>query len=61
MFESGKINNSDLVKIIEHCGAYLNMKTISDYAKEKGISYNGAKKCRQNVTIFNTKYIIDNG
>ena len=60
MFESGQINNTDLVQIIEHCGAYLNLKTISDYAKTNGISYNGAKKCRQNIKIFNTKYIIDN-
>lgn len=60
MFESGKINNTHLVQIIEHCGAYLNLKTISDYAKANGLSYNGAKKCRKNVTIFNTKYILDN-
>jgi hypothetical protein len=60
MFENKQINNAGLVHIIEHCGAYLNLKTISDYAKANGLSYNGVKKCRQNITIFNTKYIIDN-
>jgi hypothetical protein len=39
----------------------LNLKTISDYAKENNLSYNGVKKCRENVEIFNVKFVIDNG
>lgn len=57
---SDEYSNDDLVKIIEQAGSYLNIRTISNYAKESGMSYNGAKKHRQNVTIFNTKFIIDN-
>jgi hypothetical protein len=59
-FENGELNNENMVQIIELCGLYLNLKTISDYAKENGITYNGAKRFRNNVTIFNTKFIIDN-
>ncbi len=57
---SGELTNDELVQIIEHVGGYLNLATISNYAKANNISYNGAKKYRQVVTIFNTKFIIDN-
>lgn len=56
----GKLSNKDLVQIIEQCGGYLNLKTRSDYAKENGISYNGAKKHRQNIKLFGSTFIIDN-
>lgn len=42
-FENGEINNTSIVQIIELCGAYLNLQTISNYAKKNGISYNGKK------------------
>lgn len=58
--EAGQLNNDEIVQIIELCGSYLNLRTISDYAKEENISYNGAKKFRNPIVIFNTKYIIDN-
>lgn len=58
--ESGELKNNDLVQIIELCGNYLNLQTISDYAKENGISYNGAKKFRNPIEIFGVKFIIDN-
>jgi hypothetical protein len=54
------LSNKELVQIIELCGDMLNLKTRSDYAKENKLSYNGAKKCRENITIFGTKYIMDN-
>lgn len=57
---TGKLSNDELVQLIEQCGSYLNLKTIPDYAKEKGISYNGAKKFRRVVKIFNVKFIVDN-
>lgn len=57
---NGELTNEELVQIIEHVGSYLNLATISNYAKANGISYNGAKKFRQVVTIFDTKFIIDN-
>ena len=56
----GKLSNKDLVQIIEQCGGYLNLKTRTAYAQENKISYNGAKKHRQNVTLFGQTFIIDN-
>jgi len=57
---SGKWSNEGMVQLIELCGEYLNIKTIPDYCKETGLSYNGAKKHRQVTEIFNTKFIIEN-
>jgi len=54
------VSNDFLVQLIEQAGGFLNLKTLPDYAKANNISYNGAKKHRDNVTIFNTKFIIDN-
>lgn len=59
-FESGQLNNDSLVQLIELSGAYLNLQTISDYAKSTGLSYNGAKKHRKIIELFNVKFIIDN-
>ena len=56
----GKFDNKDLVQLIELAGDYLNLQTIPDYAKENNISYNGAKKCRNVIKLFNVKFIIDN-
>ena len=58
--ENGELSNDDLVQIIEHVGLYLNLQTISDYSKSNNISYNGAKKYRKIVVLFNQKFIIDN-
>jgi len=52
--------NESLVQIIELCGSYLNLQTISDYAKDKGISYNGAKNNREIKELFNVKFVKDN-
>jgi hypothetical protein len=41
-------------------GAYLNLQTISDYAKENNISYEGAKRFRRVEEIFGVKFVIDN-
>ena len=57
---SGKWSNDGLVQLIELSGGYLNLKTIPDYCKVTGLSYNGAKKHRHVKTIFNTKFIIEN-
>ena len=56
----GELDNDGLVQIIELCGELLNLKTITQYAKDNSISYNGAKKCRNVIDLFNNKYIIDN-
>ena len=52
--------NAFLLQLIELAGAYLNMQTIADYARDHAMSYNGVKKCRNVRTIFNTKFVIDN-
>ncbi len=57
---NGELSNNDLVQLIEVSGAFLNLQTISDYSKEKGLSYNGVKNHRQIIEIFNTKFVIDN-
>jgi hypothetical protein len=57
---SEELSNDDLVQIIEHLGAYLNIQTITRYAKENNLSYNGVKKFRPVTEIFNVKFVIDN-
>lgn len=59
-FELDKLNNESLVQIIELCGMYLNLQTISNYAKEYGMSYNGVKNHREIINLFGNKYVIDN-
>ena len=59
-YEGGELDNDSLVQLIELAGSYLNIKTIPDYCKEKGISYNGAKHHRNPITILGVKFIIDN-
>ena len=60
MVSEKHVSNEFLVQICELSGCFLNLKTISDYAKENKMSYNGVKKCRKIIRIFNTKYVIDN-
>jgi hypothetical protein len=60
---SGQWSNDGLVKLIELAGEYLNISTISNYAKKNNMQYQGAMKdtaYRKNVTIFDVKFIIDN-
>jgi len=55
-----ELDNDSLVQLIELCGGFLNLKSIPQYAKDNSISYNGAKKCRNVIELFDNKYIIDN-
>ena len=59
-FLENQLSNEDMVQIIEHIGGYLNLKSRSQYAKDFGISYNGAKKHRQNIKLFGSTFILDN-
>jgi hypothetical protein len=52
--------NEFLVHLIELAGSYLNLQTISDYADSNNMSYNGVKKCRDVIALFNTKFVVDN-
>ena len=56
----GELENDALVQIIELCGSFLNLKSIPKYAKDNNLSYNGVKKCRNIIDIFDNKYVIDN-
>ena len=59
-FEKGDLDNDSLVQLIELCGDYLNLKSIPDYAKDHNLSYNGVKKHRNIIKLFNQKLVIDN-
>lgn len=59
-FCQNELTNDSLVQIIEHCGMLLNLKTISDYAKENNMSYNGTKRFRKVVALFNCRFVVDN-
>lgn len=54
------ISNEEMIQLIEQLGGYLNLKTIPDYAKENGLSYNGVKNFRTIINLFNIKFVIDN-
>jgi hypothetical protein len=60
LIKKGEIDNFGMVKIIEHIGGFLNLKTRSAYSKENNISYNGVKKFRDNIELFGVKFVIDN-
>lgn len=59
-FEADQLNNTDLLQLIELAGDYLNLKTIADYAKHSGISYNGVKNHRNTTVLFGVKFVADN-
>lgn len=56
----GKWSNEALVQLIELAGSYMNLQPLAQYAKDAGLSYNGAKKFRNTTTILNHKFVIDN-
>lgn len=56
----GVFSNDQLVQIIELIGGYLNLMTISKYAKSHNLSYNGVKNNRKIIYLFGNKYVIDN-
>lgn len=60
---NGEIENIDLVQIFEHVGKILNLKTLSNYAKDNGITYNGAKvrlSKQQPIVIDGIDFYINN-
>ncbi len=60
-YQNCDVTNDQLVQIIEQSALYLNLRTITNYAKENKISYNGALKRKLNkVIIDNQTFIIDN-
>lgn len=59
-FENNELTNEDMVQLIECAGGYINLMPISEYAKRCNMSYNGVKKFRKIVTLFNVKFVTDN-
>ena len=59
-FESGELDNNSLVELFKHTGNYLNLQTISDYAREHKMSYEGVRKFRRIEEIHGVKFVIDN-
>jgi hypothetical protein len=59
-FQDGELDNDTLVQLIAQAGNYLNLQTISDYAKTHKMSYNGVKNNRTIITLFNVSFVIDN-
>lgn len=51
--------NETLVQIIELLGDFAELKTISQYATDNNMSYNGVKKHRKIIELFGNKYVYD--
>ena len=50
----------DVVQIFERLNVYANLKSISQYAKDNKLSYNGVKKHRKIIKLFGCKFVADN-
>jgi len=60
-YQAGAVSDDNLVQIIELASGFLNLKTLSNYAKTEKISYNGAKKRnKKTVKIDGVEFIINN-
>ena len=60
-YEEGWVLDEELVQIFEQIASYLNLKTITNYAKANKISYNGAlKRKTHKITIDKITFVIDN-
>ena len=57
---AGEFTNDDLVQFIEAVGKYLYLQTITDYATDHKLTYNGVKYNRNIQQIFNVKFVIEN-
>lgn len=62
---NGELQNDDLLAITSNICTFFNLVTISDYARNEGITYNGVKsrieagKIKE-VIFFGAKFVIDN-
>ena len=58
--QKNELANENLVQIIERVNDYLNLKTISQYAKDNNKSYNGIKNNRSIINLFGVNFVADN-
>lgn len=57
----GLINEKDLIQIFEHLLDIVNLKDVTTFAKENGISYNGVQfRKNHRIYICGKEYLIDN-
>lgn len=55
-FINDDLNSEDMVQIIEHAGMLIQLRKISDAAKEYGKSYNGIKRFSKTIRLFGYKF-----
>lgn len=53
-------SNEFAVQLIIQASDYLNLCSISDYAKANNMTYRGVKNHRTTVKLFNKIWVIDN-
>jgi hypothetical protein len=58
--QKDELTDENLVQIIERINDYLNLKTISKYAKDHKKTYNGIKNNRKIINLFGFKLVADN-
>jgi hypothetical protein len=57
----GEVQNIELVKILQDISIILGLKSLTNYANQEGITYQGARKRKLNrITIDKIDFIIDN-
>ena len=56
---TNNVSHDFLIQIFELAGTYANIQTISDYAKDNNMSYNGVKKFRKIKKLFGVKFVIN--
>lgn len=59
-FEAKELDNQSLIELFKLLGPYLNLRTIANYARENGMTYEGVRKCRQIEELFGVRFVIDN-
>jgi len=63
--QNNELSNEEKTSLIDLIGGYLNLETISNYAKRTGLEYNSvlarikSGKIKE-YNLFNVKFIIDN-
>ena len=60
VYNAMKSDELDIVQLFERLEIYANLKSISQYAKDNKLSYNGVKKHRKIITLFGCKFVADN-
>lgn len=60
-YELNELSNYDLVQLIILGFDLLNLKTISQFAKDNGKTYRGVEQFNKNIVDINgNKFVIDN-